>query len=187
MKIVLRDVRAIFINVFDTAKFQGTDTGKYDATFMLCKTKHSDLIKEIKNTIKNISNSKFKRMLPADKLCLKDGDDTGHKNTIGFYLLKASNKIQPIVIDENKQFINEDDQKASLFDGRTGNTFNAVIVLWCQNNNYGKRINAELKVIQFHNHGDFEYENITNESCLNDLNSDLDLGLDETDKLNVID
>ena len=58
--------------------------------------------------------------------------------------IKASSTKRPIVIDRDKSPLTEDDNRIYA-----GCRVNAVIELWAQNNNYGKRINASLLGVQF--------------------------------------
>ena len=75
MKIKLQNVRCSFPDLFDTAKYEGVDTGKYAITLILDKEKHANSIKEIKeNTASLIKNKLQLSKLPADKICLRDGD-----------------------------------------------------------------------------------------------------------------
>lgn len=148
-KIKLNNVRLSFPSLFRKAQFQGEET-KYEATFMLDKTEHADKIKEIEKAIaasikENLKGAK----LPSDKICLKDGDESGRDEYEGHYTIKAANNKRPKVIDRDKSPLTEDDDKPY-----SGCYVNAVIELWAQNNGYGKRINANLLGVQFYKDGE---------------------------------
>lgn len=148
-KIKLNNVRLSFPSLFRKAQFQGEET-KYEATFMLDKTEHADKIKEIEKAIaasikENLKDAK----LPSDKICLKDGDESGRDEYEGHYTIKAANNKRPKVIDRDKSPLTEDDDKVY-----SGCYVNAVIELWAQNNGYGKRINANLLGVQFYKDGE---------------------------------
>ena len=144
MKIQLKNVRLSFPHLFDHAQFGGESTGKFEASFILDKTEHADQIKVIEDAIAKMSKEAFKAKLPSDKVALKDGDDTGREELAGKMTIKGSTKKRPIVIDRDKTPIAESDGKIYA-----GCYVNAILTLWSQNNNYGKRINAQLDGVQF--------------------------------------
>lgn len=142
-KLKLGNVRLSFPSLFRTGTFGGKPTGKYEATFILDKVEHKDLIAQIKQQIESLcAESKIK--VPADKLCLRDGDESDRPEMAGKYSIKASTKKRPLVIDRNKSPITEDDNVIYA-----GCYVNAIVSLWSQNNQWGKRINAQLDGVQF--------------------------------------
>ena len=126
------------------AEFGGESTGKFEATFVLDKVEHADLIKSIENQINGMMKNDLKSKLSADKLCLKDGDTLGRPEFEGKMTIKASTKKRPVVIDRDKSPLAESDNKPYA-----GCFVNGILSLWAQNNNYGKRINAQLDGVQF--------------------------------------
>lgn len=101
MKIKLQNVRCSFPDLFDTAKYEGVDTGKYAITLILDKEKHANSIKEIKeNTASLIKNKLQLSKLPADKICLRDGDEMEHDHYNGSYILRAKSIKKPVGPDE---------------------------------------------------------------------------------------
>lgn len=150
MKVKMHNVRLSFPSLFNTEKFGGEDTGKFAATFLLDKTDHADLIKEIQSAMQSVADEKLKGKLPpADKLCLKDGDETDREEMAGKMTIKASGKKRPLVIDRDKTPLNEEDGKPYA-----GCYVNAIIDVWAQNNEYGKRVNAQLNGVQFFGDGE---------------------------------
>ena len=76
-KIKLNNVRLSFPNLFKKAVFSGEET-KYEATFLLDKKKHADLIKQIEGEIAAAIKEKWQgkiKSMPADKVFMKDGDN----------------------------------------------------------------------------------------------------------------
>jgi len=144
MKVKIPSARLSFPSLFRTAQFGGEDTGKYEATFILDKSEHSAVIEEIKAEIARLQKEELKAKLPAEKICLKDGDDTMRPEMEGAYTIKASTKKRPLVIDRSKSPITEDDNVIYA-----GCYVNAIISLWPQNNQFGKRVNAQLDGVQF--------------------------------------
>lgn len=144
MKIKLENVRLSFPSLFRKANFNGTET-KYEGTFLIDKASQSKLISQIEKIIKDKVATDLKgAKLAADKLCLRDGDDVEYDGYAGHMSLKASNKKRPLVIGKDKSPLTEDD---NVIYG--GCYVNAIVELWAQNNEYGKRINANLLGVQF--------------------------------------
>jgi len=149
-RIKMQNVRICFPSLFSTASFGGEDTGKYAATFILDKKEHAEIVNEIKAAMNKLAKEKFKGKLPpADKLCIKDGDDTERPEFEVAFTVKASTKKRPLVLDRDKRPLTEDD--GTIY---AGCYVNAIITLWAQDNSYGKRINAQLDGIQFCNNGE---------------------------------
>lgn len=144
MNIKIKNARLSFPSLFKTAKFGGDDTGKYEATFILDKDEHADIIAEIQGAMTKLMKDELKGKVPSDKLCLKDGDDSGRAEMANCYTIKASTKKRPLVLHRDKSPITEDDNVVYA-----GCYVNAIVTLWAQNNQWGKRINAQLDGVQF--------------------------------------
>ena len=148
-KIKLQNVRLSFPSLFHKAVFQGAET-KYEATLLLDKEQHKDAISAIQAEINERIKVDLKgAKLPADKICLKDGDAIDYDGYAGCMSIKAANNKRPMVIDRDKTPLTEDDNKLYA-----GCYVNAVIELWVQNNGFGKRINANLLGVQFFKDGE---------------------------------
>lgn len=148
-KIMLPNVRLSFPSLFHKAVFDGKET-KFEATFLIDKAEQADKIKEIKAAIEaTIKESLKGAKLPADKLCMKDGDGIEYAGYAGCMSLKASSQKRPIVLNRDKTPLTEDDNKLYA-----GCYVNAIIELWAQNNQFGKRINANLLGVQFFKDGE---------------------------------
>lgn len=148
-KIKLKNVRLSFPSLFHMAEFGGESTGKYEATAVLDKVEHADLIESIDSQIKQMMKNDLKSKLSAEKLCFKDGDDLGRPEFEGKMTLKASTKKRPVVIDRDKSPLAEEDNKPYA-----GCYVNMIVSLWAQDNKYGKRINAQLDGVQFYADGE---------------------------------
>ena len=148
-KIKAKNVRLSFPSLFRHAEFGGESTGKYEATFVFDKEEHAELIKKIEDQINGMMKTELKSKLAAEKICLKDGDTLGRPEFEGKMTLKASTKKRPVVIDRDKTPLSEEDNKPYA-----GCYVNAIFSLWAQNNNYGKRINAQLDGVQFYADGE---------------------------------
>lgn len=145
MSIMLKNVRLSFPSLWQTEKFGSEDTGKYAATFILNKEQHKTEIDKLKKLITEGVKAELKvPNLPPEKICLKDGDNTERPEYQGAYIIKASTKKRPTVIDRDKTPLAEDDGKPYA-----GCYVNCIIDLWYQDNKFGKRINANLHGVQF--------------------------------------
>tara|TARA_R110002126_G_scaffold41214_2_gene120123 strand:+ start:1881 stop:2411 length:531 start_codon:yes stop_codon:yes gene_type:complete len=146
VKIHLKNVRLSFPSIFKRSVFDGNE-GKYEATFLIDKSDKKTK-KAIDEVIKAaIEEAKVK--VPADKYCLKDGDESEYDGYEGMWSLKAANGKRPTVIGRDKAPLTEDDDVMYA-----GCYVNAIVDIWIQNNNYGKRANANLYGIQFVKDGD---------------------------------
>ena len=144
MKHSLKNVRLSFPNLFHKAVFNGNET-KYEATLLLNKEDHADVIAAIEKDISGRIKDELKgAKVPADRRCLKDGSDSEYDGYAGCMSFKAGNSKRPLVIDRDKSPITEEDDKLYA-----GCYVNASVELWVQNNQYGKRINANLLGVQF--------------------------------------
>ncbi len=148
--IKLNNVRLTYPSLWKTEIYGEEDTKKYAATFVLDKIKHASEITHIKNTINaGIRKNLKEQSLPDNTICLKDGDETGRLEFSGSYIIKATNRLRPSIVDRNKRFLNESDNKPY-----SGCYVNAIIDIWYQNNIYGKRVNSNLLGIQFYKDGE---------------------------------
>lgn len=145
MKIKLNNVRLSFPSLWRKSVYNGEET-KFEATFLLNKKTQADKVKEIEAAIAALIKEQLKgSKLGGDKICLKDGDDFEYVGYAGNMSIKASSNKRPLVIDRDKSILSEEDNRLYA-----GCRVNATIELWAQNNNYGKRINANLLAVQFY-------------------------------------
>lgn len=154
--ILLKNVRISYASVWVRSEYNRVE-GKYEATFLIPK---SDT--ETKNKISAIiERVKADRKLKVarDKICLKDGDDTGAEEYEGHWTIKASNNIQPMLMDTDKTILADGKKKFTREEEEelepkrknkiySGCRVNVYIEFWGQDNIYGKRINANLLAIQ---------------------------------------
>lgn len=148
MKIKLKNVRLSYPFLFKVNSFNGSE-GKYSAEFIFDKEQDKDQIEQIKKIVLELCQEKFKSKLSADKICFKDGDLTEREDLKGKYFLRASNRNRPLVLNKDRHPLAEED--AVIY---AGCYVNAIVSLWCQDNNYGKRINATLDGVQFAKDGE---------------------------------
>lgn len=161
LEIVLRNVRISYPHIFVPKAAQGSDKLKYSASFLFPKDdpKAMEQVTAIKAVIAKILKDENEgKAIKAANICLKDGDvekpdDEGYANC--WYLSSSSDRA-PDVRDRVK------DAKGSWVvlgvkdkDRIPGGFYvNAVVRLWWQDNDYGKRVNGSLEVVQYNREGE---------------------------------
>lgn len=138
-KIMIKNARLSFPSLFTKASFDGKE-GKYEATLLIPKSdkKTYDAIMEA------IEQCKTENKIKTDKLFIQDGDNKEYDGYEGHWAIKAGNNVRPTVIDRNRAPLVAEDEVIYA-----GCYVNAQIEPWGQNNQYGKRVNANLLGVQF--------------------------------------
>lgn len=159
-KFKLLKVRTAFMNVFEAKSVQGEGDPRFSSAFII--DPKSPQVKEIEAMMVAVATEKWKDKAPAIlKKLIEDKrvafqkkprtNEAGepYAGFEGMYSLNASNKTKPLVIDRDRT-------ELSARDGRpySGCYVNANIEFWAQDNQYGKRINATLRGVQFVADGD---------------------------------
>lgn len=147
-KVKLTNVRLSFPQLFKPKAFEEGGELSYGAAFILDKTKHAKLITEFKAAVAEIANEYFKGKLPPmvkQKHPLRDGSE---KETDGYgdgvMFIGSRNKKRPTVVDRDMSPLSEEDGKPYA-----GCYVNATVRLWVQDNKFGKRVNCQLRAVQF--------------------------------------
>lgn len=150
--IVIKNVTLSYPHLFEKWDKDGdAKKEKYGATFILDKKIHANEIEKINQLLTQRQKDKFKKRLPKDKLCLRDGDDTGKPEYEGKMILVASDKkVEPTLLDrDGKRRVKESDDKLYA-----GALVNGMVAFWDQDNQHGQRINANLLGVQWMDHGE---------------------------------
>ncbi len=145
----IKDVRLSYPHLFKPWAQNEGDTKRFSARFLLDKKKHKKEIDYLEKHFLQLQKDVFKKRIPADKLCLRDGDLTGKPEDEGMMYLQASEKTRPLVVNKDKSLLTEDDDIVYA-----GCRVHAQVKFWTQNNEYGKRINANLLGVQFYQDGE---------------------------------
>jgi hypothetical protein len=158
MKLMLNDVRLAFPNLFKPTTVNGEGDPAYSATFIL-PPDHPQLalIRKVQDAV---GSEKWGAKWPAvkkeleakDKLALHDGDTKSQYGGFEgnfFVASRAKQTARPTVIDRNKAPLTEADGRPYA-----GCYVNASVEFWAQDNAYGKRINAQVRGVQFLRDGD---------------------------------
>lgn len=156
MKIKLSAVRLAFPALFEPKTVNGEGEPAFSAVFLL--EPGDPQVKTLDQAIAAVAKEKWgakteailKQMRAADKTCLHDGDTKAeYAGFAGMRFVSARGKTRPLVIDRDKAPLAAADGKPYA-----GCYVNASIELWAQDNNYGKRVNAQLRGVQFLRDGD---------------------------------
>lgn len=151
MKVQLKDVRLTFPQLFEAKAVNGQGEPKFSAAFLFAR--NHPQIGEITKAIEAAATAKWgakaadvlKQLKAADKLPVHDGDGkSDYDGYAGNYFINASNKVRPLVIDGNRAPLTAADGKPY-----SGCYVNAIIEIWAQDNQFGKRVNASLLGVQF--------------------------------------
>jgi len=168
-QLILSNVRLSFPAIF-TAKSVNDGDPRYSANFLLDKEKDAKVIAKITAAINGLIKSELDgKKLSADKVCLRDGDDKDYDGYAGQMFVSAANKKRPQVVDRDSTtpLVEADDKPVA------GDYVDAVVRLWAQNNNFGKRINASLEVVRFRKSGEhFGAPKVDPSQVLPDLDDD---------------
>lgn len=141
-KIVFENVRISFPHLFAPSAV----TGKYSAILLVKKNDKENLSK-LKGAFDE-AESKYK--FKFEETCRSDGDEDTNINHKGYHVITCADHDQPVVVNRQNEVISDLD---NLIYG--GCYVNAVITLWCQlNPKYTRRINANLKGVQFFKDGE---------------------------------
>ncbi len=147
--ITLPNVRLSFPHLFVAHAMKAVDgteqEPRFSATFLFDNTEHGALLDRIDAMIDRIALDEFKKKV-GFKRCLRDGNEKSELEGYGDgkSFITAANKARPGVVDRRLNPITEAD--GIIY---AGCYVNATIRLWVQNNNWGKRVNAQLRAVQF--------------------------------------
>ena len=155
MRVVIKNVRLSFPQLFTPKAFEEGADPSYSATFLMNKETNAADIALIKKTMNTIAGAKWPNGVPGGlKVALRDGSEKDHVDGYGadmmFIGTGARQNQPPQIVDKNPQVpVTERDGKIYA-----GCYVNAVLTIWAQDNKWGKRINAQLDVVQFVGDGD---------------------------------
>jgi len=156
MKLLLKNVRLAFPNLFTAQQVNGQGDPKFGGAFIFAPDHPAK--KLVTDACRAVATEEWgakadevlKAIAASDKLCIHNGDTKAdYEGYGGMYFVNTSNKTRPLVIDRNKSPLTAQDGKPYA-----GCYVNASIELWAQDNKFGKRINASLRGVQFEADGD---------------------------------
>lgn len=169
MAIKIANARLSFPNLFRKASFQGNET-KYEASFIVPKDGNEKWYESVMSQV-NTALTQAKMKVSPDKMFIRDGDTLDRPEYENCWVIKAANNKRPTTIDRDRTTLVEEDEKFYA-----GCYVNASIDIWLQNNQFGKRVNANLLGVQFVKDGDsFEGDFVAKADDFDDLGDDEDL------------
>lgn len=154
-KVVLRDVRLSFPDIWEAVQYQGQGPFNFRASFLMAPNSKSK--KEVDAAIKQVATEKWAAkagaILPGilanpQKCCFIDGNLKEYNGYAGNWALTATRSQEsgrPRLVDRNKN-IDLTPSDGKLY---AGCYVNATVEIWAQDNSYGKAIRATLVNIQF--------------------------------------
>lgn len=140
----LKGVRGSYLHLFKPWAQNEDQEKKYSGRFLIDKKEFAAELKVLQAHFAKLQQDAFKGKIPADKLCIRDGDLTGKSEDEGCFYLQASEKTRPSVVNKDRSPVTEEDDIVY-----SGCYVNVLVRFWVQNNKYGKRINANLLAVQF--------------------------------------
>lgn len=154
--IMLTNVRLAFPNLFTPQQANGQGKAAFSASFLM-PPDHPDVPK-IKAAISAVAKAKWgdkandilTGLVAADKVCLHNGETKaqydGYKGNL---FVSSRGYTRPLVLNDDMTPLNESDGRPY-----SGSYVNAQISIWAQSNNHGKRVNAQLRGVQFYADGE---------------------------------
>lgn len=155
MKLVIQNTRLAFPAIFEAKSVAGEEPA-FSASLIL-PPDHPQM-GEINDAIEAVAKEKWgakapemlKQIRAKGNVCLHDGDEkASYDGFEGNFYISARSKTRPLILDRDKTPLTQSD-------GRPygGCYVVAVLELWAQDNQFGKRVNAQLKGVQFYRDGD---------------------------------
>mgnify|MGYP000063637364 CR=1 FL=1 len=171
-KLSLTNVRLSFARLFVPKAFREGQAARYESAFLLdpSNEEHQGLIEMIQERALEVVKEKFNGKVPKGlDLCFgyADGDPIvvgpnkyaskpkEYDGYEGMFFITSANTTKPKVVGRTRG----DDGKFRQLEEEDGIVYsgcyvNATIALWAQDNEFGKRVNANLRAVQFVREGE---------------------------------
>jgi hypothetical protein len=149
-QIKLNNVRLSFPDIWAPKAMKGGEP-KFGAVFLLQKDDDAEQLKTLKTLITKVGREKFGEKFGAlakkgtIKFALHEGSEKeyeGYDEEIMY--ISTSSKKRPTIVDRDRTPLTEADGRPYA-----GCFVNVVFRIWAQDNEFGKRVNAQLQGIQF--------------------------------------
>lgn len=142
--IKLTNVRLSYPHLFSPQESRDPNgKAKFTASFILDKKKDAAQITLLQNAIKAILDE-TKVKVDKDKLFLKDGANKEDSYGPEVMFINTSSTRRPQVVNRDRSPITEEDDVVY-----GGCYVNCWVTPWVQNNDFGKRVNCSLEIVQF--------------------------------------
>jgi hypothetical protein len=156
-KLMIEGARLAFPNLFKQRTNEKGEPGKFGALLIIPPTHPA--VKLLNAAFDAVAREKWgqkadvilKGLRAQDRLALHDGSTKAQYDGFeGNLYISSSSDVRPTVIDRDRSPLSSEDGKPYA-----GSYVNASIEIWAQDNPaYGKRINAQLRGVQFLRDGD---------------------------------
>ena len=151
-RLTIKDVRIAYAQgIFTARAAKPGDKEKYGAAFLFpanhpaAKEVAAAVIKAAQTKWGAKADEMLKQLKAGDRLPVHNGDaKASSAGYTGNLYLNAGNAIRPLVLDANRAPLTAADGKPY-----SGCYVNAIIEVWAQDNQHGKRVNASLLGVQF--------------------------------------
>ena len=149
-KLRIKNARLAFPQLFQAKPFAEDQPARFSAAFIL--PKNDKQVETIEETLKEVAREKwgkkgneiYEKLSSKDGTCFRDGDEKDQDGFENSVFLSSGSKNRPLILDKDKSYLSEADGRPYA-----GCYVNATVNIWAQDNSYGKRINADLKGVQF--------------------------------------
>jgi len=149
---LLKNVRLSFPSLFVATSFSADQAKKFGATFIIEKetAEHKKMLAEIERVATEKWGPKamgtLQELSANNKVALRDGAAKASMDGFGgdVVFFNASSQKRPGVYDRDQTPLTAEDGRPYA-----GCRVNAMVEVWAQDNQFGKRINVELRGVQF--------------------------------------
>lgn len=158
--------RLSFPRLFKPKSFREGQPARFESSFLLDPSDkaHKAIIDEIVETAEELLLEEFNGKIPKGaEMCFGYADasdiqigtlkwrgkEKEYDGYEGMFYISSSNQTRPTVVDRNNDPLVEEDGKPYA-----GCYVDGSITLWTQDNEYGKRVNANLRAVRFRKDGD---------------------------------
>jgi hypothetical protein len=159
--VMLEDVRIAFVHSQYGGLWRaggGEDGGRpaYSSSFILTPDHKS--LPAVRQAMLAVARHKWgpegdnvlQALAASGRTFLINGNVKGHiAGYAGNWVINARSPVAPLVIDQNRQPLTEESGIPY-----SGCYVNAALAIWAQQNKHGRRINAQLRGVQFVRHGE---------------------------------
>lgn len=162
-EVILKNVRLSFFHGFKPAPVKTnsdgtTRGGNFQASFLMERgTPDGDRnIKKIQKAAALVKEDKWGKKQPKlkpNQVCLRNGDLEDYEGYEGCNFVSTNRRVEdgpPQIVGRDREAVEPGDKQAPY----SGCYVNAVVRVWAQDNDHGKRINASLEAVQFLRHGE---------------------------------
>lgn len=154
MNLAIANVRCSWPQLFEAKAMKPTDKPKFSMTAILDKKEHAADIKAVEAAMKAVAEEKWGvgKVPKAVKYCLRDGsekeDVDGYGPGVMFMPASSNEDRRPSVVDKDNAPLDGTQNKPYA-----GCYVDVSVRFWAQDNEYGKRVNAQLRAVRFRKDG----------------------------------